>query len=149
MKTRTQRFTVALSKSDGADVQASNGNLLAVTTSGDNVWFPAGAKQDTAITYRIHEKGEKFTANADSKRTKGEVLTAEQLADLAKTSKKPVETLRDEPLYYEGEEVVRLSDTIEFVGFAVEAVKSEEEELSMLDKKAAIFAKHGIKVSLG
>lgn len=130
MKTITEKFTIGVDKQAGTDVSAKNGNLLAVTESGKNVWFPKGAKLGSEITYKEHEKGDTFVANRDSSRTKGAVMGADCPAGH-----------EDEPLYLKGETVTRTSATIEFVGFAGEKVLSFED-------KIAIMAKYGVAVKM-
>ena len=123
MKTRTEKFTVAVDKSNGSSVVAKNGNMCAVTESGINVWFPKATKLGAEITYKIHEKGDTFVAIKDSRRTKGEVLGT----DCPKGQE-------DEPLYFEGDTVARTAESVEFVGFAGEPILSFEEKLQLMQK---------------
>jgi len=138
MRTKTKKYTVKLDRNSGADVENKKGtNLLAITSDGDNVWFPPKAKRDVAISYIIHEKGDTFIATNDSKTTKGEIMGADC-----------PEGKEDEPLFLEGETVTRRSDSIEFVGFASEEMKSQSEELDLFAGKAAILAKLGVAVHI-
>jgi hypothetical protein len=130
MKTRTEKFTVAVDKTNGNNVIAKNGNMCAVTEEGTNVWFPKGAKLGAEITYKVHEKGDTFVAVRDSNRTKGEVLGE----DCPKGKE-------DEPLYYKGDTVSRTQDSVEFVGFAGEPVLSFQE-------KATFLASLGVSIKL-
>lgn len=130
MKTTTEKFTVVVDKTNGNPVIAKNGNMCAVTESGVNVWFPKGAKTTDQITYKTHEKGDSFTAIADSKRTKGQVLGADC-----------PQGQEDEPLYYKGDVVSRTAESVEFVGFAGEAKLSFRE-------KAQIMQELGLSINL-
>lgn len=130
MKTRTEKFTVAQDKKSGKAVVAANGNSCAVTESGINVWFPKDAVLGAEITYKVHEKGDSFTALRDSARTKGAVLGEE--------CPKGVE---DEPLYFKGDIVSRTQESIEFVGFAGEKVLTFQE-------KATFLAGLGVSIKL-
>ena len=130
MKTRTEKFTVAVDKTNGNSVVAKNGNMCAVTEEGINVWFPKGAKLGAEITYKVHEKGDKFTAVRDSSRTKGQVM-----------EDKCPQGKEDEPLYFKGEEVSRTIESVEFVGFAGEPVLSFQE-------KATFLASLGVSIKL-
>lgn len=152
MKTLTKQFTLTGNKKDGSNVESETGNLLATTSTGDKVWFPAKAAMDKCITYAIHEKGDTFKATSDSSQTKLEVLGKEAVAALAKERKteKPedIKLIGEEPLFSEGETVTRLKPSIEWIGFAPAELKSEEEELSLFAKKAQILAGLGVKVSI-
>lgn len=156
MRTKTTRFTVQADRNGAGNVSAkSNGNLLAITASGDNVWFPKEQKQEDFITYKVHEKGDSFTATRDSSRTKGAVLgidallkmvdaKATKVEDLEEKQAEKLEALKDEPLYLSGEKVTRLADTVEFVGFTTKEIK---EELSFEDK-AKILAGLGVAIHI-
>lgn len=163
-KNFTRRFTLTGNKQTGEAVESSNnGNLLATTSRGDKVWFPAGAQIDKAISYTLHEKGDTFIATADSKTTKLEGWlranpTAKEEYDKAgNDAAKIAKALKDcnvptakqlEPLFFVGETVTRQAESIEWVGFSSEELKSEEEELSLFAKKAKILADLGVKLSM-
>lgn len=129
MKTRTEKFTVAVDKQNGNPVVAKNGNMCAVTESGVNVWYPKGARLGKEITYKVHEKGDSFIATKDSSRTKGEVLGAECPAGK-----------EDEPLFIEGDTVSRTSESVEFVGFAGEPTLTFEEKANYLISKGVAIS---------
>lgn len=132
MSTITEGYTIARDKKTGVEVMA-NGNMLAVTASGKNLWFPKNTKQEKFITYKVHQKGDTFVAARDSQRTKGEVLGA--------NCPKGQENL---PLYSKGETVTRAAESIEFIGFSGESITKE---LSFEDK-LALAAKYGVQVKL-
>lgn len=145
MRTATEKFTIGLSKQGSGEVESKTGNSLAVTESGENVWFPKVHKQKEDITYRVHEKGDTFVATSDSTTTKGEALDKDELAAIAKKANKPVETVAKEPLFLMGETVTRRGNSTEFVGFSGKPVLTEDDEMRILGRKAEILAKAGIK----
>lgn len=132
MSTITEGYTIARDKKTGVEVMA-NGNMLAVTASGKNLWFPKSAKQEKFITYKVHQKGDTFVAARDSQRTKGEVLGANC-----------PEGQENLPLYSKGDTVTRAAESIEFIGFSGESITKE---LSFEDK-LALAAKYGVQVKL-
>lgn len=115
MKVFTETFTAKLDDKGKALVSES-GNELVVTSSGNNIWVAKDAIKGKFVTYKVHEKGETFTAAKDSKRTKGEVLGADC-----------PEGLENQPLYLKGEQVIRKTGSVEFVGFCNEMPEVDKE----------------------
>lgn len=151
MQQFTRSYTLAGNKTTGNTVEAQNGNLLASVVVGKkqyNIWFPAGAQIDRAITFNVHEVGDTFVAASDSKTTWGELLEGKELKAKADELKISVDAAKDTPIFAEGDTVVRQKETIEWVGFAPEATKTEDEELSTFAKKAKILADLGVKLSM-
>lgn len=132
MRIFTEAYTIGVDKKTGSDATA-NGNKLAITNSGQNIWFPKEAKTQKYITFKKHEKGDTFVAAKDSTRTKGEVL-----------GKDCPEGQEADPLYIKGEEITRQVDSLEFVGFTD---TKEAVEVS-LEEKFALAAKYGVKLSM-
>ena len=127
MKTVIESYVLALDKSTGRPVVA-NGNNLAQTVSGKQVWFPQAAKPGKLISYIEHSKGETFVAARDSKRVHPEGHENE-----------------GQPIYMKGDTVSRLTDSVEFVGFSDEAPVAAP--VSM-EEKFALAQKYGVTITM-
>ena len=108
-------------------VVSNTGNIKCYAASGLTLWIPKEffAKKDRVVTYKLHEKGDEFTAFKDSS------------------------TLDEEgmPIYLEGDVVRRREDSVEFIGFQHD-MPLPPADTSTLEDKFALMAKYGISPKL-
>ena len=104
-------------------VVSDTGNIKCYAASGLTLWIPKEffAKKDRVVSYKLHEKGDKFTAYANSNSNDEEGM----------------------PFYLKGDVVTRDKDSVEFIGFQHD-MPLPPADTSTLDEKFALMAKYGI-----
>ena len=124
-------------------VSPTGTHRIVTTVSGKTITMPKAdwVEGSETISYMVHSKGDTFVASKDSSRTKGTVLGKDCPAGK-----------EDEPLYFKGDSVSRIADSLQFDSFgtysalsaankgAIEALELEIKQLQVAKLRKELAA---------